>query len=276
MDTGLFRAELTAVLERHGPLLWQRCRRRTRSLALAERVFLLTLQTVTRRGLEFRAQEDPRRWLFGVLDELALQEGGGAPGDVGPAEGDASSTDELEPARRAFALEVDITALLDRVFVDEPLPRLDGRRRQRLAVLLAAVGSAMILLFFWPRPGTQGPVPETFALTALVQRGGVVRRESAPRIELMAGDELQVEVAAPEAQIWSVYVLEENGLLTELAVGRLFRPGYWVLPQVLHIDPKKRWSARLVAGPPARVRTATATGRFEAVWSVELSFSPSS
>lgn len=273
METQLFRAELASIVERHGPLLWRRCRRRTRSRALADRAFLLTLQAVTARGLELRAQEDQLPWLLGVLDELIEHEAGAPVTGPEPTEGSREaelSAAELEQVRREFAMEVDVSELLDRVFVDEPLPRFDGQRRQRLARLLAAVGFVIALLVLWPRREALGPVPESFALIAMVQRGGVVQRESAPRVTVQAGDEVKVEVAVPQTQILSVYVLEQNGLLTELAVGRLFRPGFWVLPQVLHIDPKKRWSARLVAGPPALVRTATATGRFEAVWSMEL------
>lgn len=295
MDQGLFRTELSAITSRYGYLLWRRSRLCVDSPEFAHRLFELTLQAVAETGAALRGREAKLEWLYGVLDRIVADEVGrragvtpAVAGDVrleawhaGDPDPDArmrseSSSEakallaELDRARREFAEEMDIPALLDRVFIDEPLPVLDGSRRTRRLRVMAAVGFVAVLALLWPRQEDLGPVPREFSITALVRRGEEERRESSTRVVLQGGDQVQVELAIPKPQTVSVYVLEKSGELTELAVGRLFRPGVWVLPQILHIDAKKALDARLIAGSPALVRTATSTGRFEAVFSLEL------
>ena len=281
MEQGLFRSELTAVLDRYGHLLWRRCRLAVDRPEHGDRVFGLFVHRISEVGAELRGREDKLGWLVEVLGQVLKAEGlaprhDALAGRVHPLEarhvGDPEAlgspphsvvTDtefgkELDRARQDFAAQVDLQTLLDEVFADAPLPSRVGRRWRGPALLAGAFVSLLLVAGLWPSPAGQHAVPEAFLLTALVEKSGRLDRTHGPEFLLEGGEDIQVELSIPVAQTVNVFVLEEGGELTPLALGRLFPPGVHRLPQTL------------LAGPPALVRTATRTGRFDEVFTIRL------
>jgi hypothetical protein len=254
---------------------------------LAERIFGLVVLRVSEVGAELRGREEKYEWLVRLLEAVLESESIRGPdtpstaselrfeawhaGDPDPELAAASDSSErrarvaaLTKAREEFRDRVDVQMVLDSVFVDAPLPP-PSRSQPGALTLLAALGLLLVIAALWPRDDEPTEVPEVFALTAYVERHGQRLKEQGSPLELEGGDDLQVELSIPTTQTVNVFVLEDGGELTPLALGRLFRPGIHRLPQTLHVDPKRRLSARLIAGPPGLVRTATTTGRFEEV-----------
>ncbi len=296
MEQGLFRTELRAVVERYGYLLWRRCHLCVDRPELAERIFGLVVLRVSEIGAELRGRDEKLEWLVHVFEAVLESESIRGPGtsltdselhfeawhagDPDPELAAAIDSSErrarvaaLDKARADFRDRVDIQTLLDGVFVDAPLPP-PSRSHRGAIVFVAALGLLLALAALWPRADEPTEVPEAFALTAYVERGGQRLKEQGSPLELEGGDDLQVELSIPTAQTVNVFVLEDGGELTPLALGRLFRPGIHRLPQTLHVDPRRRLSARLIAGPPGLVRTATSTGRFEEVSVIRLVSKP--
>jgi hypothetical protein len=176
---------------------------------------------------------------------------------------------ELSSAKERFNSELDLKSALDGSFRDVPLPSL----RAHPGVYVVGLGlfvAFVVGLIIWPSNSPTVFVPEKLELALLVQRDGAELRRAEPEVSLRGGDRLRVEVSIPTKQIMSILVLEKDGSLTPLATGRLFHPGRHVLPQTLFVDERRPLVARLVAGAPVLVRTATTSGGFDAVLSIRL------
>jgi RNA polymerase sigma factor (sigma-70 family) len=131
-------AAVTALVQRHGPMVWGVCHRILRNLHDAEDAFQATFLVLVRKAVSIRQREMMANWLYGVAHQTALKaratlakrrtrekQGTAAPEPPTPEQ---DTCNDLQPL-----LDQELSRLPDKYRVAIVLCDLEGKTRQQAA-----------------------------------------------------------------------------------------------------------------------------------------------